>query len=112
MSKPTLWIVDAWLPDYPVEFEDAKQLKEMACERSQIIIYGSKKEALEAARRFIRQRIRTMHDEGMEDYIYEQSRDYLDTVLACIDLNLDGIDYTMEDMLADAHTMRRESGQW
>lgn len=40
------------------------------------------------------------------------SRDYLDTVLACIGYNLDGIDVTLEDMLADAHTMRRESGQW
>ncbi len=112
MSEPTLWIVDAYLPDYPVEFENAEQLKEMAGEHSQIIIYADKIEALEAARRFIRQRIRTMHDEGMEDYIYEQSRNYLDTVLACIDLNLDGIDYTPEDMLADAHTMRRESGRW
>lgn len=107
-----LWIVDAYYPDYPFPFESAEQVKEMAGEHSQIIIYADKKEALKAARRFIKQRISTMHTEGMDDREYDRSRDYLDTVLACINYNLDGIECTMEEMLADAHTMRRESGRW
>lgn len=112
MTDMTLWAVDHWLPDYLVEVENVEQLKDMAGESSQIILYADKREALEAARRAIRGRIRTMHNEGMDDREYDRSRDYLDTVLETIHLNLEGIEVTMEEMLADAHTMRRESGRW
>lgn len=30
-----LWIIDAYFPDYPVEFESAEQVKEMASEHSE-----------------------------------------------------------------------------
>lgn len=108
-----LWIVDAYYPDYPVEFESAEQVKEMASEHSQIIIYADKKEALTAARRFIKQRLGTMYQEGMEDREYDRSYDWSCELIRAIDCELKyGEEPDFDEIWADLVTMRHERGEW
>lgn len=118
----SLWYVSTFLPDYPEELIGYKWSTDgryilygggYECVAGPDEIFHTKQEALEEALHRIRGRIRTMHDEGMEDREYDRSREWADALVDGIRDELEhGLVFDPAWTRAYLAEVRRERGQW
>lgn len=122
MGDKTFWYVSTYVPDYP---EEVTQLRRSADGHHYLFgedymyvagpdeLFSDKTEALEVARARIRARIRTMHEEGMEDREYDRSREWADAVVKGIGWELEyGHVFDPRETMNYLREIRRERGGW